>query len=215
MNEINYSRNDRELKELGNKQIRTVGLTGGIASGKTAVTAALEKHGFTVIDADEISRALTAPGSPAERELMRMFPETARDNKLDRRALRALIATDSLAMSRLNEFTHPLIIDSVKRRLQAESGKKVLCAPLLFETGLCSLCDATVCVYAPRRTRIERLDARDGVTRAEAESIIDAQIPDEYRSTLCDFALPTDMDLSDLEKEAVDLFSRIFAASAT
>lgn len=209
-------RNLRELDELRERKnteyvlpVRVVGLTGGIASGKTVATDALRASGFTVVDADEVSRKLTAVGSPVERELVRMFPSTAAaDGTLDRRGLRLLIATDKAARKRLDAYTHPLIIAEIKKLLVGE--RLVLSAPLLFETALSSLCDLTVCVVCPRRVRIERLTARDGMTVADAERMIDAQIPDSMRAPLADFCVPSDTPEGEFRAEIVELFNDIF-----
>lgn len=209
-------RNLRELDELREREtteyvlpVRVVGLTGGIASGKTVATDALRAAGFTVVDADEVSRELTAVGSPVERELVRMFPSAAAaDGSLDRRRLRLIIAADKAERKRLDDYTHPLIVAEIKKRLVGE--RLVLSAPLLFETALSSLCDLTVCVVCPRRVRIERLTARDGMTAADAERMIDAQIPDSMRAPLADFCVPSDAPEDEFRAEIVGLFKDIF-----
>lgn len=208
-------RNMRELEDLRERHnteyvlpVRVVGLTGGIASGKTVATDALRAAGFAVVDADEVSRELTAVGTPAEKELVRMFPSAVSDGALDRRKLRLLIASDRAARKRLNDYTHPLIIAEIKDRLVGE--RLVLSAPLLFETALSALCDVTVCVVCPRRVRIRRLTARDCMTAADAERMIDAQIPDSVRAPLADFCVPSDTPESEFRAEIVALFKDIF-----
>lgn len=195
-----------ESKAFCNERVRVVGLTGGIASGKTEVTNALRAASVYVIDADEISRELTAPGTEIEKELTRMFPKAQNSGGLDRRALRELIATDAQKKLELEAFLHPLIIGGIKSKLTRSA---VLSAPLLFETGLSSLCDFTVSLVAPARLRVERLIKRDGVTRLEAEHIVAAQIPDEYRAALSDYCIRSDADMKKMCDEAVALIKKL------
>lgn len=201
---LKFTRNARELHELDG-DICVVGLTGGIASGKTVATEALARAGFYIVDADEISRKLTARGTPVESAICKMFPSAVADGKLDRRKLRDAIAIDAEKKRMLEDLTHPLIASHVKLELKKHK-KAVLSAPLLFETALARLCDRTVCVTCPKSIRIDRIVARDGVTRDEAERMIAAQIPDLYRATLADFCVPSDRDRSEFEEETVELF---------
>ncbi|MCH5350837.1 MAG: dephospho-CoA kinase [Clostridiales bacterium] len=204
-----FTRNTRELNERC-RPAKIAGLTGGIASGKTVAAEALKSAGFYVVDADEVSRALTARGTPAEKELMLLFPSTVKKGALDRKALRELISTDESARRKLNAYTHPLIIDEIKKNIASHGTPAIISAPLLFETALSSLCDRIVCVTAPREVRIKRIIERDGVSRSAAYAIISAQIPDCYRATLADYCVPSDADLKTFTAEIVDLFTRIF-----
>ncbi len=205
-----FTRNARELNERG-APAKIAGLTGGIASGKTVATEALRAAGFYVVDADEVSRALTAPNTPAERALMRLFPDAVNGDRLDRRKLREIISHNADARKKLNAYTHPLVIDGIKKQVGEHGSPMIISAPLLFETALSSLCDCTVCVTAPRELRIRRLCERDGVTQDSAAAMIDAQIPDTYRATLADYCVPSDIGIETFTAEIVDLFTRIFA----
>lgn len=200
---------ERTLKEL-KKNIKVVGLTGAIGSGKTVVTDALKNAGFYVIDADEVSREVVS-----DSEIVSLFPAAAKNGKLDRKALRAIIGSDDAERKRLNEFTHPKIVAEITRRVKSanKNSRTVLTAPLLFETGLSSLCDCIVCVYAPRELRISRITARDGVSRQDASGIADAQMSDTYRATLSDFCISSDRPKEEFVAEAVNLFDKIFDPS--
>ena len=207
---MKYKRNERELKDI-KTAAKVVGITGGIGSGKTVATDALRAHGYFVVDADEVSRELTARGSDGERALCKLFPDcVSHDKKLDRRKLRALISRDKSAMEKLNGYTHPLILGRITELIKKANGPVVLSAPLLFETALGSLCDRTVCIMCPRTTRIARIASRDGVTKADAEKILDAQIPDYVRATLADYCIPSDRDIAEFTDEVVELFDRLF-----
>lgn len=207
-------RNYRELKEFSERfpfGARVIGLTGGIASGKTVATEALRANGYAVIDADEISRALSAVGTPLERLLADSFPECKVNGSLDRKSLRKLIAASPAAAQKLNSLTHPAIADEIKRRVAETPPPVVLSAPLLFECALASLCDCVVTVTCPRQIRIERIKKRDGVTASDAASIIDAQLNDALRVSLSDFCVPSDIPRDEFVNEITDLFDRLCA----
>ena len=159
-----------------------IGLTGGIACGKSNISDKLSSLGVQVIDADRISRALTAPGGAALPGIRaafgdRFFPGGA----LDRRALGALVFSDPEALNRLNGLTHPLILAEIRKRLDGlnASGEPVcvLEAPLLYEAGLDRLCDTVWCAWVPEEIQIQRLTERDGLTREEAAQRIASQMP--------------------------------------
>lgn len=212
---MKYTRNLRELQSRPDGIPRVIGLTGGIACGKSVATDALRKDGFTVIDADEISRNMFAVGTDGEHMLARLFPDAVCDGKLDRAVLRRIISRDAEARQKLNDATHPAIISEISRRLNATDIKPVvLCAPLLFETGLSTLCDATVCVYCPRAVRIERLTRRDSISAADAAAMIDAQIPDTERCTVADYIVPSDREAHEFADETIELF-RVLAGRLT
>lgn len=206
---MQFTRNKREIDEI-KRELRVVGLTGGIASGKTVATVALRLAGFTVIDADEISRELTAVGAPAEKRIAEAFNLKTPSGNLDRKALRLLISTDKTAKKKLDELTHPLIIERIKSEIAKHAPPIVLSAPLLFETALSSLCDAVVCVFCPKRIRVERIIARDGMSRDEAERMIDMQLPDYVCASLSEFCIPSDGDIRDFERETIELFTALF-----
>ncbi len=208
-------RNHCEACEQARLRVRkaatVVGITGGIASGKTVATDALIASGFCVIDADEISRAITAPHSPAERALISQFPDACADGRLDRRRLREIISTDAAARARLNAVTHPLILSEIARQISNANGDVVLSAPLLFETGLDKLCDATVCVTCPYELRLKRLVERDGVTEKAAAAMIAAQMPDAERNAKANFTISSDRPRREFERDAIALFADLFA----
>lgn len=188
-----------------NRPARVIGLTGGIASGKSEATAALAGAGYCVIDADEISRECFAAGTDGEKSMMRAFPQATKNGKLERRLLRKIISEDDFERQRLNELTHPVIIAEIKRRIGHATPPVILSAPLLFETSLSSLCDVTVCVYCPKTVRIQRLMLRDGVTKEDAQSIVDAQLSDALRCTLADRVVSSDRSKPEFISEIIEL----------
>ena len=155
-----------------------IGLTGGIACGKTNLSDALRKEGVPVIDADEISRSLTAPGGEALPMIREAFGEKVFDGELlNRKALGALVFSDPKALKTLNDITHPLIFEKMKREMEKHPGAVVLDVPLLFETGMDQWCDEIWCAYIPQKEQIKRLMERDHLSRADALKRIHAQMP--------------------------------------
>ncbi len=158
-----------------------VGLTGGIASGKTLVTGLFERLGAPVVDADVVSREVVEPGEPALAEIGREFgPEVmAADGRLDRRALRSLVFADPAARRRLEAILHPRIRERLLARLEAiereGAAYAVVAVPLLVETDFAALVDRVLVVDCPRETQRRRLMARDGLDEREADAMIDAQ----------------------------------------
>lgn len=155
-----------------------IGLTGGIACGKTNLSDALRNAGAPVIDADSISRSLTAPGGEALPAIRKAFGEAIFDGEnLNRRALGNLVFSNPDALSRLNAITHPLIFQKMKAEMDCHPGPVVLDVPLLFETGIDHWCDEIWCAYIPQKVQIQRLMGRDHLSRSEAMQRIHAQMP--------------------------------------
>ena len=158
-----------------------LGLTGGISTGKSHLSDTLRGKGVPVVDADRISHAVTAPGGAAIPRIREAFgADYVRDGELDRKALGALVFSNPEALAKLNALMHPLIFDGMQVQI-AEAEKSgapvvVLDVPLLFETGFDRLCDEVWCAWIPKKLQLERLMARDALTRAEAESRIGSQM---------------------------------------
>ena len=126
-----------------------LGLTGGIASGKTNLTDALRAHGARVADADEISRALTAPGGEALPAIREAFGDAVfHGDELDRRALGQAVFSDEDARRKLEAILHPMVLDAMRAQSRGD-GITVWCVPLLFETGMDRFCDEVWCAYVP------------------------------------------------------------------
>ena len=158
-----------------------LGLTGGIATGKSHLSGVLREAGARVIDADQISHEITAENGPAIPLICEAFgPEYAPDGVLDRKKLGALVFSVPEALICLNTITHPLIFEEMNRRIaeaeRAGTQVVVLDVPLLYETGLDRLCDEVWCAWIPRRLQLSRLMARDGLTRAAAERRMNSQL---------------------------------------
>ena len=209
-------RNLREINEIKAriKIVRVVGITGGIASGKTVATDALRRAKFNVIDADEISRKLFGKGTDGEKLLLSLFPAADDCGTLNRAKLRHIIAESAEERKKLEGVTHPIIRKEIVKTISqyGKSEHVILSAPLLFESGLSSLCNCIVCITCPTRIRLERLCTRDGMETEDAKRMIAAQIPDTYRATLADFCIPSDRNVDEFTAEVVELFQALFDA---
>ena len=160
--------------------MRRIGLTGGIATGKSTVSRTLRVLGAPVIDADEISRALTAPGGEALPALRARFGDAVFDgDALNRRALGAVVFTDAQAREALGALLHPMVYARMEARCaelaQAGAPAAVLEIPLLFETGYDARVDEIWLTVLPQAEQLRRLMARNGLTEAEAAARIDSQ----------------------------------------
>lgn len=171
---------------------RVYGVTGGICSGKSVFTDMVKARGYTVIDADEVSRNLTKKGGEIYRAMCEIFP-TAVSGELDRAKVREIIAADEGARIRLNKLTHPAIREEIERKLKECADKTVfLCVPLFFECGYDTLCDEVIAISCPASVRVKRLRERDAMSIAAAEKLVAAQMNDEKRDSLCDYVLSSD-----------------------
>ena len=174
-----------------------IGLTGSIACGKSTVSDYLRSLGCPVVDADAISRAMTAPGGPALPSIREAFGSSVfhRDGTLDRRALGSVVFSSSEQRARLNSILHPMIMDEMLAQLRAyeAAGHPVFAdIPLLYECGMEKLFDQIWVVSASRETQIARLFERDGLTREEAEQRIDAQMPLSEKENRADAVIHTE-----------------------
>lgn len=184
--------------------MKIIALTGGIACGKTTLANMLRELGAPVIDADAISRSLTAPGGKALPALREAFGgEVFQDGQtLNRAALAARVFQDPEQLRKLNAVTHPLIIERMQSEIERcrKSGAPVvvLDVPLLFETGLDRLADETVCVSAPLPVQLKRLMTRNGLTEEQAMRRIQSQMPLCEKEKLADRTISTDCPLEEL-----------------
>ncbi len=175
--------------------MQRIGLTGGIASGKTALADALAQRGLTVIDADDISRALMQPGEPGYRVAVDHFGEGILDaeGKIDRPALRRRVFERPEERRNLERMLHPLIRQRIEQTLdELEEDSALIVVPLLFESGFDDLVDRSLAIDCPRDIQIERLMQRDGIDRMLAERMLDAQMSNAERVQRSDHSVVND-----------------------
>ena len=195
-----------------------VALTGGIASGKSAVSGCFAAHGVEVIDADVVARELVAPGAPALREIVALFGADMLDDNggLDRRAMRALVFADTGARRRLEGILHPRVRNALRERAGAAQGAYVMLAiPLLVESGgEYAWVDRVLVVDVPRDVQRARLMQRDGVDIQLAESMLDAQACRDQRLAIADDVIMNDGSLAELDDTVGTLHLRYLALAA-
>jgi dephospho-CoA kinase len=183
-----------------------IGLTGGIASGKSAVAQRFVELGIPVIDADESSRFVVAPGQPGLAQLTKRFGPgvLTADRELDRRALRNLVFADPQLRRDLEAILHPLIRADMERRAGAAAGAYlVLAIPLLVEGGNQSRVDRILVVDVDEEVQLERVMARDSTTLEQARAILAAQAPRAARLRAADDVIVNSGTISEL-RQAVD-----------
>lgn len=183
-----------------------VGLTGGIATGKSTVSTLLIARGIPVLDADRIAREVVMPGTETLKALVEAFGDgiLTDDGTLDRAALGRFVFHDVAARERVNAITHPAIRSlMVSRARELEAGVRarpiILDVPLLFEGETHKVVDVTVLVYASRPIQLQRLMQRNPLTVSEANARIDAQMSTEAKRRLATIVIENDGSLSELE----------------
>lgn len=198
----------------------TVGLTGGIACGKSTVAALLRRLGAEVVSADEIAREVVAPGTEALGEIAREFGAEVLnpDGTLDRGRLRRKVFADESARKKLEAITHPRIRERALERLRdaAQRGAPLAVyeAPLLFENGVHLWLRPVIVVACDRQAQLARLEARDGLTREEAERHLAAQMPLEEKRRLADFVIENSGSLDELSHKVKELWNRLVKTDA-
>lgn len=188
-----------------------VGLTGGIGSGKSAVSERFGKLGITIADADVAARVVVEPGRPA---LERISERHGRgilnaDGTLDRQALREVVFAREEERLWLEALLHPLIGEELRCLLsQAHSPYAMLVSPLLQETGQVRLVDRVLVVDAPEEVRVKRTLARDGGDESTVRAIIKAQMSSGQRLAMADDVITNDSDFARLDREVERLHRR-------
>lgn len=155
-----------------------IGLTGGIASGKSVVAAAFERLGVAIIDADTVARQIVEPGQPALDEIVTRFGADIvdEDGRLKRHALRRIVFDDDGARADLEAITHPRIRDELAaQRDAADSDYCILVVPLLVKSSMIDLVDRVLVIDAPEQVQLERLKGRDEIDDSLAQKMIAAQ----------------------------------------
>ena len=173
-----------------------VGLTGGIASGKSTVSEAFARLGAKVLDADEVAREVVLPGKPAWTKLRHTFGSEFfhPDGRLNRNKLRRLVFADPEQRSRLNAIVHPEVMREIDFRFEqltssAEHAVVLVDIPLLIEVGVAHRFDKVVVVYANESVQVMRLMQRDGLSREEARQALSVQIDLREKAKKADFVI--------------------------
>ncbi|TGD74055.1 dephospho-CoA kinase [Mangrovimicrobium sediminis] len=191
-----------------------VGVTGGIGSGKSALTERLAAHGIAVVDADLASRVIVEPGRPALVAIAEHFGADIlnSDGALDRAALRAQVFADPEQRRWLEALTHPLIGEEIRAQLAAaESPYAVLVSPLLLESAQRQLADLVVVVDVPEEVQVQRTMARDANDEAQVRRIMAAQMTRAQRLEQADIVVDNTRPLAELDSLAEELHREFLA----
>lgn len=191
-----------------------MGLTGGIATGKSTVSAMLSARGALLIDADIIAREIMEPGHAVLGQVVKAFGRDIlqQDGQLDRKKLGSIVFGDDAARAQLNQITHPAIRNEISSRqaaYQAQFSRKLIVSdiPLLYEIGLQDMFDAVMVVYVPRDIQLRRLMERDTLSQEEAMKRLNAQMDIELKKERADILIDNSLDLAHVEAQ-IDSFWR-------
>ena len=193
-----------------------VGLTGGIATGKSTVAKMFKQCGAVVIDADELARDVVKPGKPAWREIVSTFGKTVlnSDRTINRRALGAIIFNDRSKLRRLERIIHPRV-EREQARLTRQAARNdpkavvIYDVPLLFEAGVDKRVDKIIVVTADRKTQIARLKKRNSLSRAEAIRRIRSQMPLAKKIQRANHVLQGTLPRPSLRRQVGQLFQHL------
>lgn len=193
-----------------------IGLTGGIATGKSTVSQMLVQRGAALIDADVIAREIMEPGHPVLAQVAAHFGQDVLlpGGQLDRKRLGSIVFSDPQQRKALESITHPAIRSEMKRRmaeLEASDPNRLVVAdiPLLYESGLESQYDKIMVVYVPRGLQLERLMARDGLNREEAEARLRAQMDIELKRERADILIDNSLGRKETELQIDDFWRKM------
>ena len=182
--------------------MRIFGLTGGIGSGKSVVARMFREEKIPVVDADRISREVTAPGKPAHDEIVRRFGAQIllSDGRINRKKLGATVFADPGKRAELESITHPTISEGIREAVSAlaSEGHAVVIveAALILEKGRQGMCEAVIGVRCERRLQVDRIMGRDGISREEALRIVSSQMDPEEKALASDYVIDNSGDLA-------------------
>jgi dephospho-CoA kinase len=193
-----------------------IGLTGGIACGKSTVAAMLTQRGARLVDADRIAREVVLPGTPALAAVAARFGQAvlAPDGTLDRKRLGAIVFDDEAARRDLEALLHPPIralMRERKERYEQEAPDKLVVVdiPLLYESRLEHMVDRVMVVYCPRDVQLQRLKERDGLTPQQAEARLAAQLPIETKRQRADIVIDNSGTMVQTERQVDEFWSSL------
>ncbi|MEW6079723.1 MAG: dephospho-CoA kinase [Thermodesulfobacteriota bacterium] len=200
------------------------GLTGGIATGKSIVASCLAEHGALIIDADQIAHEVVARGKPAWEEIVKTFGETylLPDGEIDRKALGKTVFDDTAKRNLLNHIVHPRVFEEISRAItatieahEAHDPVIILDVPLLFETKMDVELPEVIVVFAPAETQLDRLMARDNLSREDALARINSQIPITEKKDKADYVIDNSGSIDVTREQTTALFTVLKAKAET
>ena len=188
----------------------SIGITGGIACGKSEVGQILQSLGVTICDADHVAHDVMKPGSPVYNQVRTVFGEQvlAADGSLDRAALGAVVFNDTAALKTLNGLVHPAVCESIERWLALQEGLCAVLVPLLYEVGWEQMWDAVVCVAASEENMLARLEGR-GFSAEEGARRIEAQMSVNEKISRADYMICNNGTMAELRESTLRVMDRI------
>lgn len=188
-----------------------LGVTGGIACGKSVVAEVLQSLGAEVIDSDDVARKVVEKNSLALKVIAEVFGKEIlkQDGTLNRPKLASIIFKDQVQREKLNKILHPIILSELKKagsRAKSQGKDLVMIIPLLYETKAEELVECTWCVYADEKTQLARLVARDNLPEIEAYRRINAQLPIDEKAKRADYILDSRTSLNQFRANVVRLW---------
>ncbi len=195
--------------------MKVIGLSGGIATGKSTVASMLNRLGATIIDADQLAREIVQPDQEAWQDIVAAFGTgiLREDKTIDREKLRKIVFSDKNARMRLESVTHPRIRALAQKKIQqlASEGTELIIyeAPLLFENQVHLWLRPVIFVGCDLAIQKERLHKRDGLDEREIQQHLEAQMPQEEKRKLADFIIENNSDLEHLEHQVRDLWKKL------
>lgn len=188
------------------------GLTGGIASGKSTVSNIFRSFGVEIADADIIAKKISEREDVIQ-EIEKIFGKDvlSAEGQIDRVKLKEVVFSDKNKLVQLNNIIHPKVMEEFKKIKENTPKNDIIIfdIPLLFEAGMDKMCDTVILVYADRETQIERIKARDGVSRELAEKIIDAQMSLEDKKEKSDIHIENNGTQEELKKKVEDIYRKL------
>ena len=201
------------MATTGSRQVRRVGLTGGIASGKSTVSAILRELGAVVIDADELAREVVAKGTPGLAAVVREFGPglLTPEGDLDRAAMGAMVFSDESARKRLEAIVHPLVFERIVDLESHAPADAVIVhdIPLLAESGRADTFDAVIVVDAPPDVQVARMVRDRGWTEADALARIAAQATPEERRAIATYLVENTGTVEELRAEVERIYAEL------
>lgn len=192
-----------------------LGLTGGIATGKSTADEFFKKKNIPIVDSDQIAHELMAKDQASYQAIVGHFGNEilAADGEIDRKKLGSIVFNDKNQLKRLNELTHPLILNNMEEKITQYQAQGVplviLDIPLLFEDDLSHYCDATLLVTAPPQLELSRLMARNNLSKEDAQKRIASQMPLSEKEKLADYVIENAGTVNDLENKLSSLLEEI------
>ncbi|MDL2211573.1 dephospho-CoA kinase [Erysipelotrichaceae bacterium OttesenSCG-928-M19] len=191
---------------------KVIGLTGNIASGKSAVTSYLIKLGYLVIDTDKITQDIYENDSFFKEQMQLLFSESIiKNSRIDKKAVAKIVFNDPIKMQQLNMLIHPLIKEKTIAVINDNDGLIFVDAPLLFEAGFADIVEQTIVVVASEKVRLSRIKERDKLSDEEAMNRIKSQMSQEEKIKKSQFIIYNDTSFEELYHQVDDILNKILS----